>query len=405
MENNYLNFLMSRYQPLCTSRKVASTIATFSLGLFLATIPMLGQAADYSVEAGHFSALNITDNWNTAITSTNYKKYSTIGSNVMAFTKSGPNAGGSTLCATDSQWLPGSGTSGDIYPITTIDGYQGIKIAEGVIVVPMNLNVTASGKFSNYKSDNADDAKAYTTSITSNNKGDRSKIGTNSNPTIWCSIMQNLGDTYTWIQAYNFTSNGSVSWGVYASASAPAGNYTIPNIFVGQSLLNSDLHQYTASKLTGNKITVRRPLECKITSPTSVDFGKVNITGKRADELLAAKSGDLKINCASDTADAVADMTISFTGALADKDWGRLNVTNTKNESMAYIRGRYLNFAGNCSPYQENQIGFDGTSALKKIQQVKNGTLTLPLTWSLCGNASGLMGKGSAQATININWE
>ncbi len=364
----------------------------------------VSSAATYTVKAGAFQPLDVGDTWTTSIPAKNFAKYESAGPNMVGFTGSVDSTG---LCSgTVNKW---STDTYSIYPVVSLDGYYGIKIAEGVILVPMNLNVTASGGFANSVTGNETDIKKYNSSVSTNGKGLRNNVGTKSNPTLWCSILQDIGEPYRWvrIEGGSGTSTGSVSWGVYASSTAAAGTYTIPKLFIGQGLINdSGTVQYTASTLQGSSITVRRPLACQIVSPTSIDFGTVNITGKSADQLLATQSKDLEINCASDTVDAVADMTLAFSGQFPEGNyWGRLSVTNSDSQVMGYIRGRYINASGSCAPDTVNEVGFNGTSGTKTIKGVQNGITKVPMTWSLCSNGASLLGRGNAQATININWD
>lgn len=368
----------------------------------------MSSAATYTVEVGNFQALGISDSWNINIPLFSTARYTSAGSGIVGFTKSGNLRGGYSLCSNTNNWFTGGEFSTDVHTVESIDGYNGIRVAEGVILVPMNLNASGSGAFANSLSGDANDMKQFNSSVASNDKGLRNNIGSKSNPYLWCSSLQDIDDPYRWVRTEggNASSSGTVYWGIYASATAAAGTYAIPNIFIGQSILNiNPLYQFTPSTLQSSSIVVRRPLECRITSPTSINFGPVNITGVSTGHLLASQFKELEINCASDTADAVADMTIIFSGKYSDGNWGRLDITNNANENMAYIRGRYINASGSCAIDKVNEVGFDGESGIKKINAVKNGIVKLPITWSLCSNASGLLGQGNAQATINVNWD
>ncbi len=379
-------------------------ISHYMIFLIMSIQASISSAATYTVEAGNFQALGVSDSWSTNIPFRSVTKYESMGSSIVGFSKTG-NVTGSTLCSNHSNWLKGEIISKDLHAVESIDGYEGIRVADGVILVPMNLNVSAIGAFANVS---ADDMKQFNSSVTSNDKGRRNNIGSKSNPYLWCSSLQDIDDPYRWVRidGGDASSSGSVYWGVYASPSAAAGTYAIPELFMGQSIINAlTLFQFTQSTLQSSSIVVRRPLECRITSPTSIDFGPVNIKGIRAHELLASRYKDVVINCTSDTADAVADMTISFTGNYSNRNWGRLDITNNINQNMGYIRGRYIQTNGSCVADKENEVGFDGESGIKIIKAVKNGIIKLPITWSLCSNDSGLLGRGDAQATINVNWD
>lgn len=189
---------------------------------------------------------------------------------------------------------------------------------------------------------------------------------------------------------------------LYIGPNAVRGVYTIPNDLV----VNGIYYQHVTVADAGTVINYNPAVvECVILAPPTVDFGQVNLNGIPNNALLASKVQGIDISCTADAESAVAEqMNISFTGDYSDTYWGRLSVKNSSGVSMGYIRGRYLDTGGLCAGDTENEVGFDGTSGTKKINNVGVGTTHIPITWSLCSNGSGLLGDGSAQATVNIDW-
>ena len=367
--------------------------------LFLAAISNNCFSASYQIEAGTFKNLDVNDSWSTNITPSVYASYSSLGANLFGFANSTSSY---MLCGETGTFYP---SYGGLYPVTSIDGYSGIQISSGVILVPMNLSVSGAGTFSNFNNQNEN--KSYNSTITSNSQGIRSAIGTQSNPNLWCGTLQNINETYTHVRGNVFTSSGSVSWGVYASTTAKAGTYSIPAIFTGVSIINAlKDSQWFPSKLNGSSIIVTKPLECSISSPTTIDFGIVNITGVSNNSLLGTKMQGLNIVCFSEDPNAVTEkVRVSFIGEYESTYWGRLNIKNKAGKAMGYIRGRYLNDGGSCSADTVNEVGFNGINGIKIINNVRAGTLPIPITWSLCSNGSGLLGEGTGKATVNIDWD
>jgi len=198
------------------------------------------------------------------------------------------------------------------------------------------------------------------------------------------------------------TVSGSINVGLYIPKNIASGSYTIPQYRAGRYWSKTIL-------LAGSDDTViisKASLECTASAPPTINFGTVNLNGVSNNGLLASKSQGIDISCSSNSEGAVAEnMEISFVGDYSSSYWGRLSVKNSSGVSMGYIRGRYLDAEGSCAADSQNEVGFDSTNGRKTINNVGVGTTHIPITWSLCSNGSGLLGDGSAQATVNINWD
>ncbi|MGM0938994.1 MAG: hypothetical protein ACQEWX_20550 [Pseudomonadota bacterium] len=155
---------------------------------------------------------------------------------------------------------------------------------------------------------------------------------------------------------------------------------------------------------SSQSIEIIEPLVCRVSTPPKVDFGQVNITGVPGNGLLGVQKQGIDISCTP--TDSLADkVTISFTGSYEGGYFGRLSVTdNSSGKSMGYIRGRYLDAGGSCGVDNQNDLGFNGVNGVKILNKV-GGSINVPITWSLCANNSGLLGEGSAQATVKVDWD
>ena len=215
-------------------------------------------AEQYSVQAGEFKNIQVTDSWNISYTSLHYTYHNNAGASLVGFLKTYSS---NELCVSGNSWLSEIG----FHKVITIDGYTGIEVANGIILVPMNMNVSGSGEYG----DNKNNRQTFNTSETSNGKGFRGKTGSYSNPNMWCSTLQPIDSSYTEVIGVTRTSSGSTNWGVYVSNNAAFGIYNIPDIFIGPNYINggSNMPSREVSKLNGNSISVQRPLRCSIISP------------------------------------------------------------------------------------------------------------------------------------------
>lgn len=197
----------------------------------------------------------------------------------------------------------------------------------------------------------------------------------------------------------SFTS--ALTWQIYVGKNTPKGSYTISNLFIANPLsasCSSGIYNQ------GDIVNVIQPLACTVSPPATVNFGEVNITGiSAANQLLATKKGDLTVNCTGGTAKVT--MNVSFSGGyIATARQLSLKDSNKEN-SRGYVRGRYTTgTAGTCSTYTTGDVYFDNSNP-RVINNVVVGNTNVPITWSLCSQASGALGESSAQATVNINWD
>jgi len=200
----------------------------------------------------------------------------------------------------------------------------------------------------------------------------------------------------------NVNASANLRAELYIGPNATPGTYNTGEISLSMFCRTISLYPVT----TGAQFTVvKAALTCNIATPPVVNFGRINIAGSANGSLLGSGDSTIDINCTTPGAGATTDMKISFTGSYEGTYWGRLSLTNTSNKTMAYIRGQYISGSATCTANSEREIGFDGSSGTKTLNNVGAGLTSVPVSWSLCSNGSQLLGDGSAQATALIEWE
>jgi len=284
----------------------------------------------------------------------------------------------------------------DAARIENIDGYSGIRLSWGGLLVIYSGSITGE---SFYNGSGATRAVI----INWSNKGQVTLGGiakAYQSSACWYSLNYPFnGDNG---ERGKSTVSGSINVGLYIPKDIAPGSYIIPSYKAGRYWSNTILLAGSNDTVIVSKVS----LECTVSAPPTINFGQVNTSGIPNNGLLASAVQGIDISCIADNASVVAEqMNISFNGEYPSTHWGRLSVKNSAGVPMGYIRGRYLDAAGLCAGDTENEVGFNGTNGIKKINNVGVGTTHIPMTWSLCSNDSGLLGDGSAQATVNINWD
>ncbi|WP_338628938.1 hypothetical protein [Yersinia intermedia] len=94
-------------------------------------------------------------------------------------------------------------------------------------------------------------------------------------------------------------------------------------------------------------------------------------------------------------------MTLSFSGTQGRyTDTVALQGTEGQG-NLAEVRGVRATGTGSCDN-NPDRIQFQGQQY--SVGNVGVGQSSVPLTWSLCSNGSGLKGVGTAQATATLTW-
>lgn len=355
-------------------RKKRQLVAILFLGSSFAA------QADYRINEG-FTAIT-TDSVNI--------KTSTWANNSWIYSIIAPTFFGIAMSTSTSLSQSCSGAA--VQKLTTLDGYTGIELSPGVLLVIYSSTLTSTARQTNYG--------ITTQTATFNAMGALSvNRGTQGNGKICYDVR---ADSSSQLNLSDVRSTaGDIKYGIYVKPGTAPIIVTVPYILIGKLNASTGWISHTLS-LSQQKLYIHY-FECAITPPAPVNFGKVNITGKSANTFLAAKSMNLSINCTGPS-NSNKSISVTFDGSFAGTTWGRLSILNTSNAVMGYIRGRYATDSGTCSADSDTEIAFNGDKA-KVINNVSVGLTSIPITWSLCTNGSNLLGEGTAQATINVSWD
>lgn len=291
-----------------------------------------------------------------------------------------------------SPWLSGSCSGASVPKMTTIDGYSGIELSPGVLLVIYNSTLTSTARQAYYG--------LATQTATFNAMGSLYvNIGTEGSGNVCYDVRDNPAQQQLNLSDVRSTV-GNIKYGIYVKPGTASTIMTVPYILIGKLNASSSWVSQPLS-LSQQKLYINY-FECSITPPAPVNFGQVNITGKPANTLLAAKSMNLAINCKGSN-QMSKTVSVAFDGTFAGATWGRLSMSNASNAVMGYIRGRYATDAGTCASDTNTEVAFNGNTS-KVINNVSVGLTSIPITWSLCTNDANLYGEGTAQATVNVSW-
>lgn len=295
--------------------------------------------------------------------------------------------------------------------VTNIDGYYGILISTGILLVPTNMAFTStiySG------------GRATTGTLTTDNYGVRTVSGGKDamyNPSRWCSTVVSNATLDTTANNSVTSGNGSVEWAVYVSPTATAKNYSIPSLYwVRVQLFGLQSTVYSQSSISGQSLQVVEPMSCTITQPDTVAFGEINLTGNVNGQVLAySGKKNLVVNCLNGNGNSYP-ATISVTGAKGrDTDTLKMTMTDAPAEpAPAEIRGFIGRGAadwpgsGICdgSKSYDGYIAFDASlnQQIALENNLQPGVNNIPYSFTLCSNAGTNTGPATATATINLTW-
>lgn len=364
-----------------------------------------GYSAVYSVEKGKLTLL--FNESKTATLRTDGAKSSGQGATLLGFTGAASTAMNSCQANTTGSWS----ASTSYYTVTTLEGYTGISIASGVLLVPGNLNFQSSLL-------GANNSTTYAATLTTDEFGTRSVSAGNTasyNPNRWCStIFSNIGGV-TSLSSQNSSGSGNVNWSVYVSSTAVTGTYTIPPLYWTRAVLyGNNGTAYVASGLNGSSVKVVSPMSCTITPPSSIAFGEINITGGGDNQVLAySGKKNLVVNCLNGVSNPA---TISVTGTKGRyTDTLKMTmVDDSAKTAPAEIRGFIGKGEGNwpdgiCngSKDYDGYIAFDSSlnQQIPLADNLQPGVNNIPYSFTLCSNTGTNTGSATATATINLTWD
>ncbi|MBG5884703.1 hypothetical protein I4990_17320 [Providencia alcalifaciens] len=294
------------------------------------------------------------------------------------------------------------------YPtFTTIDGYSGLKIAEGILLI-IDGAVTGTTKATT----NSNATKNFTISFNGSGGVPYSLTNTlNILSTGLCSsgVVPPSDNQYTGASSVN------VRYSLYISPSASAGTYVIPDYYWRKESGSIASKIFTISNST---ITIEKPMMCTINTPPKIDFGKVNVwdwggntsgtPGGNRKDVLGVADGNFMINCTGDNgAHSPAKLTLKGNTQGYANDL-KMTMNATGEVAPATVRASIKSIKSACS---SDGIYFDPSTNPEPGNVVDLGGLTVgshqvPYRFSLCALGEGFkIGAASATATVTIDWE
>ena len=291
----------------------------------------------------------------------------------------------------------------------SVDGYYGIIIAEGIVAVLDGYSNVSSQLYN---------GNTEVVNVNFSFNSNPIPAGQNSPTEIAyseASSVYRINVSYSKVgndATGQYDASASVIGGIYIGSSAKSGTYSYPSIEVlpgtGRSLNYQKTVLSPFGEAAGSFKYQAAALECTISTPPTVDFGKVPAKG---DGWVAVGNQEslVKINCNSDDPNGVTEASISFTGGpLYYNRKEMLELMTDGSSGVGILNGRYG--SGNISSCSSNNSGdssavtFNGS--VSKTLEIKVGTNEVPITWTLCRRGDTQMyGDVSAQATMNLNWD
>lgn len=285
--------------------------------------------------------------------------------------------------------------------ITSIDGYTGKKIADGILFVIYDSIVSgdipvSSGTFTSEGKWDSYGKYTQTKGPVSNYQCEWAGVPTDSS-----------------VKLTNVAVNASatIKYGVYVSSNANLGTYTIPPLILYKSAAQTST--VSVEVIPGGTLTVEQNMICTISPPAPVDFGTVNLsTTPGSNDVLSYRNGQLTVNCSGGTGPTAATVSVTgMKGRYTDTLKMEWVDSNNTNPVPAEIRG----FIGNPLPAGEcngkgsgytNYITFDKSFGQKlNINNLSNGSNNIPYSFSLCSKGAFSTGSAKANATITIDWD
>lgn len=185
---------------------------------------------------------------------------------------------------------------------------------------------------------------------------------------------------------------GQLKYGVYVDSVAPkAGNYNL-NFFIG--------------KQERKFARISQPInvilnECTITTPGLIRFGTLDAGSTTP---VVSPDGGLDIVCSGQSTTLNLSETVHAVSALQSST--ELILSNIQNQEQAVVRGFISSGTKNDGVCHDTttSLHFDSTTTTLEQGAANNQSHRFPLQWVLCPKRGVPPGKGTASATLIINW-
>lgn len=286
--------------------------------------------------------------------------------------------------------------------LTTIAGYQALRITAGVGLVPR-----AAINVSYVLADGSPETLIGTIGLP-NTKGSTSPSGnliTSSIGTAWCLAPRMTGITSFYKIGSTISATATGSWVMVADGTQTSqDNITLP-------FFSSFWTQIPTATLFNNilpsNISLRiSTLECTVNTPTQISFGAVASNLQNGTEL-ASQTNTLTTQCTQDSARGInTNINVQFR-ALTGL-YGGIPTRLALSQGGGYITGEInggITGSGNCSgtsgvPFDNSQLKVGNITSVQSTQNTTN-----QITWRLCSGGNDLpTGNVSASAEMLVTF-
>lgn len=293
--------------------------------------------------------------------------------------------------------------------------YSGIKLGEDVI-----LFITGSATNNGKTPPKAGGKKLPQLTINWSSTGTMSLSGnsdavnnTQQSSSNWSNLWTVGSQQYASLS--DAKSSMSVTPHLYVGPLAVAKTYTLPQVSLTTSCkVGAPENSLIASPSTFSLVT---PLNCTISTPPKIDFGKVNswdwdgntsgTPGGKLGDVLKVVEGSFAINCTGD-GNARASATLTLDGAKGRySDDLKVTMDATGEVAPASVRVTIKDLRPPCSSgISWGPVAGKTDANVVKLDDLTPGTSQVPYRFSLCSTGQGFKGgAASASATIKLDWD
>ena len=332
----------------------------------------------FSLSVKAFGATSITQGFTPLTSDTINISTTGSGSSAQAYNAWGPSA--FTILQNSA-----SKPCGNI-ALTTLDGYSGILLASGVLLVIYNSNLTGMGGTSvNYN-------------ITKTNTWDANGIIKNSpSKSPYCFDVRSKASE-TLKQNIVYKTTGTVNVGIYVAPNTPAVTVTVPQLDVAR--LNTGSNVLTQKLSSSGMVIDVNHVNCTVSMPTTVPFGSIT---NKTDPIVVSQMISLQCSGGSTATNVSYHVTPKSGSGTATT----IPMKNTASgNKVGDIRG-FLNSNGavdaGCQDTGSSMM-MNGTSQNLSLGLASNMVQQIPVNWTLCPSLNAVPGPASAALSFDITW-
>lgn len=285
--------------------------------------------------------------------------------------------------------------------LTQVQGHWGIKITDGVILVPRATVSAAYGHAGKIETLTGTLGLPLSTATTSN--GD-TIISPNSESYIWCLTPRNTNIPQFYDKDRRVTADGV--WTIVTNGNQKDGDAKLPPMYFGSFTAGHATEDLFQSILP-NDIKLRvSSLECYVTTDANIDFGYVERNIQPGAEL-AKKTVSMVTSCTQNSNMINANINVQFRAlsGLFDSDKNKLSLV----QKGGYITGEIdkgVTGSGVCNA--NTGISFDSSPfKVGKIASTESAaSYPNQVTWRLCSGGPSLPGgtvRASTEMLVTFN--